>query len=73
MGYYNDAKEWYGTAIDMESCGRYRGAVYMSCLAVECFLKSKVEIIEPNNPRLKEHDTIYFYRLLKKNILQVKI
>ena len=47
MGYYNDAEEWHGTAIDMESCGRYRGAVYMSCLAVECFLKSKVEIIEP--------------------------
>ena len=66
MGYYNDAEEWYGTAIDMESCGRYRGAVYMSCLAVECFLKSKVEIIEPNNPRLKEHDSIYFNRLLKK-------
>jgi HEPN domain-containing protein len=66
MGYYSDAEEWHGTAIDMESCGRYRGAVYMSCLAVECFLKSRVEIIEPNNPRLKEHDTIYLYRLLKE-------
>ena len=66
MGYYSDAEEWHGTAIDMEACGRYRGAVYMSCLAVECFLKSKVEIIEPYNPRLKEHDTIYLYRLLKE-------
>ena len=65
MGYYSDAEEWHATAVDMESCGRYRGSVYMSCLAVECFLKSKVEMIEPNNPRLKEHDSIYFYRLIK--------
>ena len=65
MGYYEDALEWQGTAIDLESCGRYRGSVYMSCLAVECFLKSKIEVIDPNNARLKEHDSIYFYRLLK--------
>ena len=65
MGYY-DALEWQGTAIDLEACGRYRGSIYMSCLAVECFLKSKIELIEPNNPRIKEHDTIYFYRLLKE-------
>lgn len=65
MGYYDDALEWQGTAIDLEICGRYRGSVYMACLAVECFLKSKVEIIEPNNERLREHDSIYFYRLIK--------
>jgi len=65
MSYYNDALEWQGTAIDMETCGRYRGSVYMACLAVECFLKSKVEIIDPLNERLREHDSIYFYRLLK--------
>ena len=65
MGYYEDALEWQGTAIDLEACGRYRGSIYMSCLAVECFLKSKIETFEPNNARLKEHDTIYLYRLLK--------
>ena len=65
MGYYEDALEWQGTAIDLEACERYRGAVYMSCLAIECFLKSKVAVIDPNNARLKEHDSIYFYRLLK--------
>ena len=64
MAYYDDALEWQGTAVDLEACGRFRGSVYMSCLAVECFLKSQVDIISPNNPRLKEHDTIYFYRLL---------
>jgi len=65
LGYYDDALEWQGTAIDLEACGRYRGSVYMACLAVECFLKSRVEIIDPNNVRLNEHDSIYFYRLLK--------
>ena len=65
MGYYEDALEWEGTSIDLESCGRYRGSIYMSCLAVECFLKSKVEIIDPSNNKLNEHDSIYFYRLLK--------
>ena len=65
MGYYEDAQEWQGTAIDLVACGRYRGSVYMSCLAVECFLKSKVAVIDPNNARLKEHDSIYLYRLLK--------
>ena len=65
MGYYDDALEWQGTAIDLEACGRYRGSVYMSCLAVECFLKSQVSIIDPNNTKLGEHDSIYLYRLLK--------
>ena len=65
MGYYDDALEWEGTAIDLESCGRYRGSIYMSCLAVECFLKSKVEFIDPSNTKLNEHDIIYLYRLLK--------
>ena len=65
MGYYEDALEWEGTAIDLESCGRYRGSIYMSCLAVECFLKSKIEIIDHSNNKLNEHDSIYFYRLLK--------
>jgi len=65
MSYYNDALEWQGTAIDMKACGRYRASVYMACLSVECFLKSKVEIIDPLNERLREHDSIYFYRLLK--------
>ena len=65
MGYYDDALEWEGTAVDLETCGRYRGSIYMSCLAVECYLKSKVEFIDPNNPKLNEHDSIYFYRLLK--------
>jgi len=65
MDYYNDALEWQGTAVDMEACGRFRGSVYMACLSVECFLKSKIEMIDPLNERLREHDTIYFYRLLK--------
>jgi len=65
LGYYDDALEWEGTAIDLEACGRYRGAVYMACLAVECFLKSKVEFIDPDNTKLNEHDSIYLYRLLK--------
>jgi HEPN domain-containing protein len=66
MGYYDDALEWHGTAIDMISCGRYRASVYMSCLSVECFLKSAVAVFDSNNPRMNEHDTIYFYRLLKE-------
>ena len=65
MGYYEDAMEWEGTAKDLESCGRYRGSVYMSCLAVECYLKSRVELIDPINKKLGEHDSIYLYRLLK--------
>ena len=65
MGYYEDALEWHGTAIDMRACGRFRASVYMSCLAVECFLKAKVELIAPNDAKLGEHDSIYLYRLLK--------
>ena len=65
MGYYDDAQEWHGTAIDLKNCGRFRASVYMSCLAVECFLKAKVEIIDPDDARLGEHDSIYLYRMLK--------
>ena len=58
MSYYSDALEWQGTAIDMKNCGRFRASVYMSCLAVECFLKAKVEQVEPEDPKLGEHDSI---------------
>ena len=65
MGYYDDALEWYGTATDLKNCNRFRASVYMSCLAVECFLKAKVEMIDPDDARLGEHDSIYLYRVLK--------
>jgi HEPN domain-containing protein len=65
VGYYEDALEWEGTAIDLKTCYRYRGSVYMSCLAVECYLKSKVEILDPHNEKLQTHDSIYLYRFLK--------
>lgn len=52
MGYYDDALEWQGTAIDLCACKRYRGSVYMSCLAVECYMKSKVALFDPGNPKL---------------------
>jgi len=65
MGYNDDAQEWYGTAIDMVNCDRYRASVYMSCLAVECLLKAKVEAIDPDDAKLGEHDSIYLYRVLK--------
>ena len=66
MGYYEDALEWLGTAVDLKDCGRYRASIYMSCLAVECFLKAKVEAVDPDNARLGEHDSIYLYRVLKE-------
>jgi HEPN domain-containing protein len=66
MGYYEDAIEWHGTAVDLKSSGRYRASVYMSCLAVECYLKAKVEMIDPDNAKLAEHDSIYLYRFLKE-------
>jgi HEPN domain-containing protein len=50
----------------MKECGRFRASVYMSCLAVECLLKAKVEAIDPSNTRLGEHDSIYLYRVLKE-------
>jgi HEPN domain-containing protein len=66
VGYYDDAAEWLGTAIDMKDCGRYRASIYMSCLAVGCLLKAKVEAIDPGNAKLGEHDSIYLYRVLKE-------
>jgi len=65
MGYYDDALEWHGTAVDLMKCGRFRASVYMSCLAVECLLKAKVEAIDPDDAKLGEHDSIYLYRVLK--------
>ena len=41
----------------------------MPCLAVECFLKAKVENIDPDNVKLGEHDSIYLYRLLKEKYI----
>ena len=38
--FYDDAQEWLGTAIDLKNCGRFRASVYMSCLSVECILKT---------------------------------
>ena len=66
MGYYEDGLEWQDTAKVLEIGKKYRGSVYMSCLSVECFLKSRVEPIDPINDDLEGHNSVNLYKFLKK-------
>ena len=56
MGYYEDALEWHGTAIDLSKCGRFRASVYMSCLAGIGYNAIFTELVDiyRNNMEIKE-------------------
>ncbi|MCL1997695.1 MAG: HEPN domain-containing protein [Turicibacter sp.] len=64
MDFYDNAWETEQTAIDLVNIGRYRYAVYLSCLATELYLKSKLHLVEHEDDLETSHNAIEMLRLL---------
>jgi len=64
VNFYDNAKETEQAANVLFDAGIYRQSVYMACLAVELYLKSKLHLVEHNEDLEFSHDVINLYRAL---------
>jgi len=64
VNFYNNAQETEQAAEALFDAGLYRQSVYMACLAVELYLKSKLQLVEHNEDLEFSHDVINLYRAL---------
>ena len=65
MDYYINAQETERAAIALFDVGIYRQSVYMSCLAVELFLKSKLHMVSHEDGLERSHDIVNLYKALR--------
>ena len=66
MNLYENAEYWEGSAKDNMTIKRYRTSVYSSCLAIELFLKSALNVIDPNSDYLESHDVVNLYNTVAR-------
>ncbi|MCL2015983.1 MAG: HEPN domain-containing protein [Defluviitaleaceae bacterium] len=66
MDFYDNAWETEQTAIDLANIGRYRYSVYLSCLASELYLKSKLHLVDHDEELETSHDVIKMLDVLSK-------
>ena len=76
MNYYDNAEEVHKAAEILCDNGQYRISVYNSCLAMELYLKSRLNFEGVNEKLEFSHDTVNIYRLIamrfppKKDLLK---
>ena len=66
MNFYNNAKEVYLAAESLCENGHYRMSVCNSCLAIELFLKSRLNLVNGWEKYEFSHDVVNIYRHLLK-------
>ena len=64
MDFYTNAQETEQTAICMLEACRYRHSIYMSCLAVELYLKSKLHLVPHRDNLETSHNIVSMYNAL---------
>lgn len=64
MDYYENAQETERAAEALYDAEIYRQSVYMSCLAVELYLKSKLYLVSYEDGLERSHDVVNIYRAL---------
>lgn len=64
MDYYANAQETEKAAIALNNAQIYRPAVYMSCLAVELYLKSRLYLVPHEDGLELSHDIVNLYKAL---------
>ena len=64
MDYYTNAQETEQAANVLLETGLYRQSVYMSCLATELYLKSKLHLVKYREGLEFSHDIVNLYRAL---------
>jgi len=65
VDYYTNALETEKAAVVLLDAELYRQSVYMSCLAVELFLKSKLHLVKYREGLELSHDIVNLYRALQ--------
>jgi HEPN domain-containing protein len=66
VNFYDNATEVQLAAESLCETGHYRMSVYNSCLAVELFLKSRINLVDGWQKYEFSHDVINIYRHLLK-------
>jgi HEPN domain-containing protein len=64
VDFYTNAQETEGAAIALLDAGIYRQSVYMSCLAVELYLKSKLHLVPHDDELERSHDIVNLHKAL---------
>jgi HEPN domain-containing protein len=66
VNYYELAEEEIEAVETLFDAGKYRHAVYHSCIAIELLLKTKLVQIEPTSALLEGHDIINIFKALQE-------
>ena len=69
MDYCTNAQETETAAMWLLEGGHYRQAIYMFCLSVELYLKSKLHLVEHREELEASHDIIGIYNSLIKRFI----
>ena len=64
MNYYTNAQETEQAAIALLNVKLYRQSIYMSCLAVELYLKSRLHLVSHDDGLERSHDIVNLYKAL---------
>ena len=66
MNFYVLAEEEMQAIDVLYAAGKYRHAVYHSCIAIELLLKNKLVQIDPTSAFLESHDIINIYKTVQE-------
>lgn len=64
MNPYDNATGWHNSAINEFNYGNYQQSIYMSCLAIELYLKSRLFLVEHSINLEATHDVINIYKVI---------
>ena len=64
MDCYTNAWGYEQAAVDLLSTGRYQQSIFLCCLAVELYLKSKLHLVPHDDDLETSHDVIRIYNAL---------
>jgi len=65
VDYYTNAQETEQAAVALLEAEIYRQSVFMSCLAAELFLKSKLLLVSHDEALEHSHDIVNIYKALR--------
>ena len=72
MNYYDNAVEAHEVAELLYDSSKYRFSIYNSCLAMELYLKSRLQLVDDWEKYEFSHDIINIYRHLTKRFISSK-
>ena len=72
MNYYDNAVEAHEVAELLYKSSKYRFSIYNSCLAMELYLKSRLQLVDNWEKYEFSHDIINIYRHLTKRFISSK-